>query len=87
MSIDKHDQIDINDDDSAIAFIHSIKTQERELVLTSGSSVVGAILTEDQYKWFLDQLDSHIDVNSIVERENDLGGSQSLDDFKKEMGE
>ena len=87
MSIDEYNQIDINDDDSAIAFIHSIKEQEREMVLTSGESVVGAILTEQQYKWFLDQLDAHDDVSNILERANDLEGSQSLDEFKRELGE
>ena len=87
MSIDDYCELKISDDRGILNFVHSLENQEREAVLISGDSVVGAILAGEQYKWFLDQLDSHIDVESIVEREKDLEGSQSLDDFKKELGE
>lgn len=87
MSIDKYDQINVDDDERVLDFVRSIEKQEREAVLMSGDSEVGAIITAEQYKWFLDQLDAHIDVENIVKRGNDREGAQSLDEFKKELGE
>ena len=85
MSIVDHNEADISEFESINNFARSIKSQERELVLTSDGEVVGAILTEEQYNWFLDQLDSCQDVSFIGERYDDKNGSQSLDDFKKEL--
>lgn len=87
MSIDDHKEADISQSELINGFVRSIKTQERELVLNSGNEVVGAILTAEQYEWFLDQLDSHQDVSFIDERYDDKDGSQSLDDFKKDLEE
>ena len=87
MSIDDHKEADISQSELINGFVRSIKTQERELVLNSGNEVVGAILTAEQYEWFLDQLDSHQDFSFIDERYDDKDGSQSLDDFKKDLEE
>lgn len=87
MSIDEYKENEINDLEAINAFIASIGSQERELILTENGKTVGAILTAAQYNWFLDQLDAHQDASFIAERENDKDGAQSLDDFKKEMGE
>ncbi len=53
--------------------VSSIGQQELELVLTNDGKMVGAILTQAQYAWFLDKLDN-------------FKGSQSLEDFKREFG-
>lgn len=87
MSIDDHKEADISQFELINGFVRSIKGQDRELVLNSGDEVVGAILTAEQYEWFLDQLDSHQDVSFIDERYDDKDGSQSLDDFKKDLEE
>lgn len=87
MSVDDHNEADISQSESINGFVRSIKTQERELILTSEEKIVGAILTAEQYEWFLDQLDSCQDVSFIDERYDDKDGSQSLDDFKKDLEE
>jgi len=87
VSIDDHKEADISQSELINGFVRSIKGQDRELVLNSGDEVVGAILTAEQYEWFLDQLDSHQDVSFIDERYDDKDGSQSLDDFKKDLEE
>lgn len=87
MSIDDYDEKDVTDMDSIKAFIESIKSQQRELILTSSGETVGAIITAEQYEWFLDQLDAQQDIGFVDERAKDLEGSQSLDEFKKELGE
>lgn len=86
MGID-YDEKDVTDTDSIKAFIESIASQKRELILTASGEIIGAILTAEQYAWFLDQLDAHQDVNFIDERIEDLEGSQSLEELKKEIGE
>ena len=77
---------DIEDSDQIQRFVKAIESQEREMVLTSGGKTVGAILTAEQYNWFLDQLDANQDTSFVKERQNDRKGGQSLDDFKKELG-
>jgi len=47
--------------------------------------MVGAILTEEQYNWFLDKLDEAQEVKPISDRASDLDGAQGLDEFKKEL--
>lgn len=86
MGID-YDEKDVTDTDSIKAFIESIASQKRELILTASGEIIGAILTAEQYAWFLDQLDAHQDVSFIDERIEDLEGSQSLEELKKEIGE
>lgn len=85
MSSDDYLESDIQAPERMLEFIRSIQKQERELVLTSGDEVVGAILTAEQYEWFLDQLDAAQDTSFVAQRLRDLEGTQSLDDFKKEL--
>lgn len=87
MSIDEYNEKDVTDMKSIKTFIESITSQKRELILTLSGKAVGAILTAEQYEWFLDQLDAHQDTSFIDERVKDLEGSQSLDEFKKEIEE
>lgn len=87
MGIDDHNEADVSQSESINGFVRSIKDQERELVLTSEQTIVGAILTAEQYEWFLDQLDACQDVSFINDRYDDKDGSQSLDDFKKDLEE
>jgi hypothetical protein len=76
---------DIGETASIEGFIGSLETQEREMILTKGGKAIGAILTGEQYDWFLDLLDAQQDLSFINERVNDLDGSQTLEDFKKEL--
>lgn len=87
MNNDSYNENDIEDSQSIMEFVDSIKSQEREMVLTSDGKIVGAILTSEQYEWFLDQLDMQQDTTFVDERSKDLSGSQSLDDLKKELGQ
>ncbi len=87
MDIDEYNERDIKDFDSIKSFIESIQSKEREMILLSKGETVGAILTSEQYHWFLDQLDAQQDMSFIDERSNNMEGSQSLDEFKKELGE
>jgi len=87
MSIKEYTEKDIEDSDSIQKFVNTIKDQPREMVLTSKGKIVGAILTAEQYNWFLDQVDAAQDTCFISERINDRDGAQSLEDFKKEIGE
>lgn len=80
-----YNEKDVSDSESILEFVASIGTQETELVLSSSNNTVGAILTAKQYEWFLDQLDAQQDIDSISKRSSDLDGSQSLDDFKKDL--
>ncbi len=85
MSVDDCQEKDIKDTAGILKFIESLKEQSVELILSSDGESVGAILTGAQYKWFLDQLDSQQDVESIHAKADNRDGSQSLDDFKKEL--
>ena len=85
MSISDYNEKDVVDMDSIKAFIESIRSQQRELILTSSGETVGAILTAEQYEWFLDQLDVKQDIGFIDERVKDLEDSQSLDECKQEL--
>ena len=87
MSVNEYIEKDIGDSDSIQEFVNTIECQEREMVLISKGKTVGAILTAEQYSWFLDQLDAAQDTGFISERVNDLEGSQGLEEFKKELGE
>ncbi len=87
MSVDDYQEKDIKNTVDILKFIKNIKEQSVELVLSSDGENVGAILTGEQYEWFLDQLDSQQDIESIHARADDRDGSQSLNDFKKELDE
>lgn len=86
MNDSEFNEKDIEDSDQIQKFVKAIESQECEMVLTSKGKTVGAILTAEQYNWFLDQLDANQDTKFVTERQNDRKGSQSLDDFKKELG-
>ncbi len=85
MSVNEYNEKDVSDTESILEFLRSIGTQKAELVLSSNGKNVGAILTAEQYNWFLDQLDAQQDIEEINNRANDMDGAQSLNDFKKEM--
>lgn len=85
MSIDEYLEKEIEDLDFIQNFVKTLEDQEREMILTSQGKTVGAILTAEQYRWFLDQLDANQDTRFIDERVNDREGAQSLEDFKKEL--
>lgn len=87
MSIDDYIEKDITDMESIKVYIESIASQKKELVITSSGEIAGAILTAEQYEWFLDQLDAQQDTSFVEDRAKDLDGSQALDEFKKELGE
>ncbi len=74
---------DIKEIADILKFIKNLKEQNAELVLSSDGESVGAILKGEQYKWFLDQLDSQQDVESIHAKADDRDGVINLDDFKK----
>ena len=85
MSEDEYIEKDVSDSESILEFVKSLKDQKTELVLSSSGQQVGAILTSEQYDWFLDQLDAQQDVKNISSRSNDMDGAQDLSDFKKEL--
>lgn len=85
MSIDDYNEKDVEDIESIKEFIDSIQSRQREMILTSAGKTVGAILTSEQYKWFLDQLDAQQDLKFVDDRVDDLEGAQSLENFKKEL--
>ena len=87
MSIDNHDEKEITDSEAINIFIKTIEDNEREMILTSKGKTVGAILTAEQYHWFLDQLDENQDTSFVEKRVNDKAGSQRLEDFKKEIND
>lgn len=87
MSADDYLEKDIKETAGILKFIENLKEQSVELILSSGGESVGAILTGEQYKWFLDQLDSQQDVESIHAKADDRDGVISLDDFKNELGQ
>lgn len=85
MSIDEYNEKDVKDIQSINDFLDSIQSQEREMILTSDGNTVGAILTSAQYEWFLNQLDMQQDTKFVDDRSEDLTGSQTLDELKKEL--
>lgn len=85
MSKDQYIEIDVTNTESILGFIKSIKNQKTELILSSNGKQVGAILTAEQYEWFLDQLDAQQDLESINARSSDMDDAQNLSDFKKEL--
>lgn len=85
MTMDDYNEKEIDDMESIEEFVRTIATQKKEMVLTSKSKTVGAILTAEQYDWFLDQIDAQQDLSFVSERLADTSGSQSLDDFKREL--
>lgn len=80
-------EVEISDVSSIREFIDAIKCKQKEMVLLSDGEVVGAVLTAEQYAWFLDQIDAQADLSFVSERATDLKGAQSLNDLKKELGE
>jgi len=87
MSNDDYIESEVKNVELIKRYLDSIDKSSSEMVLKDDGKTVGAILTAQQYEWFLDQLDSHQDLESIAERANDKAGSQDLDSFKKELGE
>ncbi|TCI01321.1 hypothetical protein EZV61_18185 [Corallincola luteus] len=80
-------EIDINNTAQTLTAIAEIQSCQREVLLTENGEVVGAILTKDQYNWFLDQLDESEEVSVIADRANDADDAISLEEFKKQLGE
>jgi hypothetical protein len=87
MENDKCNENDVTDYKSIDNFIRSIEKQNKELVLTNKGEVVGAVLTKEQYDWFIQKLDDSEDLSFLEERINDFDGAVSLDDLKKELGD
>ena len=87
MSADKYNEKDVSDIESILQFVKTLKQQKMELILSSNGKHVGAILTSEQYEWFLDQLDAQQDIKAINDRASDMNGAQNLSNFKKELGE
>lgn len=87
MDRDDYQECDVSDTESIKQYVGAIQNQDKELVLSANGKTAGAILTAEQYEWFLDQLDAQQDLSFVEERSKDREGSQGLDDFKKEMGE
>jgi hypothetical protein len=75
MNIDNYKVKEVTDFEGVEKYLGSIETEKAELILTSSGKTVGAILTSQQYDWFLDQLDAQQDTNSISERVGDREGS------------
>lgn len=85
MSTDEYNEKDVSDSESILEFVKTLKKQKSEMILSSNGTQVGAILTSDQYEWFLDQLDAQQDIEAINARSGDMGGAQNLSDLKKEL--
>ncbi|MDX1536286.1 hypothetical protein [Arsukibacterium sp.] len=84
--MENYNETEITDLEAIKSFVDALGSQRSELVLTKNGKTLGAILTAEQYEWFLDQLDNNADVSFVDERSKDLSGSQSLQDFKKDLG-
>lgn len=78
-------QAEIDDGEAITAFTRDISAQAQELVLTHNGATVGAILTQAQYQWFLDQLDQADIPDYLADRANDEADAISLDALKKEL--
>ena len=79
-------QAEIDDGDAIIAFTRDISAQAQELVLTHNGATVGAILTQAQYQWFLDQLDQADTPDYLADHANDEADAISLDALKEAIG-
>ena len=86
MSADEYNEKDVSDTESILQFVKTLKQQKMELILSSNGKQVGAILTSEQYDWFLDQVDAQQDIEAISDRSSDMEGAQNLGDFKKGLG-
>lgn len=86
MDNNEYKESDIRNATSIQGYLDSIENQNNELVLTSGGKMIGVILTAEQYDWFLDKIDEYQDLSEISKRTKDQNGTQSLDNFKKEIG-
>lgn len=84
--MEDYNEAEVADTKAIETFVNTLGSQKTELVLTKKGKTVGAILTAEQYEWFLDQLDNNADVSFVDERSKDLSGSQGLNDFKKDLG-
>ncbi len=87
MDNDEYKESDIRDTTSIQGYLDSIENQKNKIILTSGEEMIGAILTAEQYDWFLEKIDEYLDLSEISKKTKDQDGTQSLDDFKKEIGE
>jgi hypothetical protein len=85
MNTDNYNQQEVSNTAVITQFITSLPSKDKEMILTADGRVVGAVLTAEQYEWFLDQLDARQDTSFIGQRINDTQEAQSLDDYKKEM--
>lgn len=85
MSADEYNEKDVSDTESILQFVKTLKKQKMELILSSHGKQVGAILTSEQYDWFLDQLDAQQDIEAISDRSSDMDGAQNLSDLKREL--
>ena len=85
MTADDSNKKEVDDVQSIQDFISTVATQQKELALTKKSKTAGAVLTAEQYGWFLDQIDAQQDLSFVQERLTDRTGSQTLADFKKKL--
>ena len=84
--MEDYNEAEVADTKAIETFVNTLGSQKTELVLTKKGKTVGAILTAEQYEWFLDQLDNSAGARLVDERSKDLSGSQGLNDFKKDLG-
>ncbi len=85
--IDDYQERDITDTDAILTFIETLTNQNKELVLSSDGKNIGAILTAEQYAWFLDQIDAQQNITLIGAKAEDRQGSQSLEEFKRTLSD
>jgi hypothetical protein len=86
MNSDEYNEKDVSDTESILEFVKTLNQEKTELILSSNGKQVGAILTSEQYDWFLDQLDAQQNIEAINDRASDMDGAQNLSEFKKEFG-
>lgn len=86
MDKDDYQECDVSDIESIKQYVGAIQNQNKELVLSANGKTAGAVVTAEQYEWFLDQLDAHQDLSFVDERSRDRKGSLDLDVLKKELG-
>lgn len=83
---DEYNEKDISDTESILDFVKTLAQQKTELILSSNGKQIGAILTSEQYDFFLDQLDAQQDIDSINKIKSDMNGTQNSSDLKKDLG-
>lgn len=86
MSLDEFNEKDISDTEAILKYVTALDAKKEEMLLISKGKTVGAILTAQQYSWFLDQLDAHQDTSFVEQRINDRKGAKDLDTLRKELG-